>query len=240
MRVIEVAPPARPWEVAAPAWTAATAEPTLTKLLLASAAAFSAAAGVIHFAAVGEHAKAYPQAAAFFIAIGAFQVVWAALVVGRPTRLLYAAGAGASLLTIALWAVSRTSGLPFGPFAGVPEAVGRGDVICTVLEEALVLVTILLAFGVGEASVVDRLVYREGLEALVLVAVAATAWALTGMHGGAAHGLAGGHANLVAHLGHHGLHLLFAGGAVAVYGLYVVARVRRLGWPAFSWRLSAG
>ena len=43
---------------------------------------------------------------------------------------------------------------------------------------------------------------------------ALAAWALTGLHEG--HGLASGaaHANVVLHLGHHGLHLLFAGGGL--------------------------
>jgi hypothetical protein len=39
--------------------------------------------------------------------------------------------------------------------------------------------------------------------------------------------------------GHHGLHLLFAGGAVVVYASYVAGYVRRHGWPSFSWRLDA-
>ena len=39
--------------------------------------------------------------------------------------------------------------------------------------------------------------------------------------------------------GYHGLHLLFAGGAVVVYAAYVAGHVRRHGWPSFSWRLEA-
>ena len=46
--------------------------------------------------------------------------------------------------------------------------------------------------------------------------------------------------NLLSELaGHHGLHLLFAGGAVVVYVAYVAGYVRRHGWPSFSWRLDA-
>lgn len=240
MRVIEVAPPAPPWEVAAPSPRAAPAQTTLTKLVLVSAAAASAAAGIIHFAAAAEHAPSYPQAAAFFVAIGVFQVAWAALILGRPTGTLYAAGVAASVLTIAVWAVSRTTGLPFGPEAFVREAVGRADVISTLLEEAIVLLTIALAFGAGDAIPVDRPSFRGALTSVGTVVGGLTVWALTGLHD--EHGLAAGaaHANILLHLGHHGLHLLFAGGAVAVFGFYLVARVRRLGWPAFSWRLSAG
>src|SRR5437660_8401622 len=94
---------------------------SLTGPLLAAAATVSVASGLIHIAAVPEHWATYRIAAVFFVGLGIFQVVWAALLVGRPSRLLYAVGAAASLLTIGIWIASRTSGLPFGPFAGVAE-----------------------------------------------------------------------------------------------------------------------
>src|SRR5437879_6816895 len=64
--------------------------------LLAGAAILSVAAGLVHFAAVPEHWANYRIAALFFIGLGIFQVGWAALVLGRPSRLLYAAGAARS------------------------------------------------------------------------------------------------------------------------------------------------
>jgi hypothetical protein len=146
---------------------------------------------------------------------------------GRPSRLLYAAGAAASLLTVGIWIASRTSGLPFGPFAGVAERAGRADVVSTILEEVLVVGLILLAFRVGERRRYDRSASLAALIAILGVSASLTIWALTGLHGGA-HELAG----------HHGLHLLFAGGAVMVYLAYVVGHVRRHGWPSFSWRLN--
>ena len=36
---------------------------------------------------------------------------------------------------------------------------------------------------------------------------------------------------------HHAFHLIFAAGAVIVFGLYLVREIRRNGWPSFSWRL---
>ncbi len=221
--------------------------------MLAGAAAASAAAGVIHLAAVPEHWGTYRAAGVFFIAIGTFQVLWGTLVLGRPSRALYATGAAAALLTIGLWAVSRTTGIPFGPFAGVPEPVGRADVIATVLEEVTVVAIILLASAHLRGRTLARGTHRAGLPLVVGVTAALTGWALAAMHAGEhvlnASGLAGragaaaarasGQAGLPAHLlGHHGLHLLFAGGAVALYFLYVVAHVRRYGWPSFSWRLN--
>jgi hypothetical protein len=200
---------------------------TLTGLLLAAVATVSVASGLIHFAAVPEHWADYRIAAVFFVGLGLFQVVWAALVMGRPSRLLYAAGAAASLLTVGIWIASRTSGLPFGPFAGVAERAGRADVVSTILEEVLVVGLILLAFRVGERRRYDRSASLAALIAILGVSASLTIWALTGLHGGA-HELAG----------HHGLHLLFAGGAVMVYLAYVVGHVRRHGWPSFSWRLN--
>jgi hypothetical protein len=200
---------------------------TLTGLLLAAVATVSVASGLIHLTAVPEHWGDYRIAAVFFVGLGVFQVVWAALVMGRPSRLLSAVGAAASLLTIGIWIASRTSGLPFGPFAGVAERAGRADIVSTILEEVLVVGLILLAFGVGERRRYDRSVSRAAITAILGVTASLTFWALTGLHGGA-HELAG----------HHGLHLLFAGGAVLVYFAYVVGHVRRHGWPSFSWRLN--
>ena len=211
--------------------------------LLAGAAILSVAAGLVHFAAVPEHWANYRIAALFFIGLGIFQVGWAALVLGRPSRLLYAAGAAASLGTIAVWTVSRTSGLPFGPFAGIAERAGRADVISTLFEEALLIALILLAYGVGERRRQERSGYRAAIAGILGITGSLTLWALTALHAGG-HGAAvpgaRSQVNLLSELaGHHGLHLLFAGGAVVVYASYVAGYVRRHGWPPFSWRLDA-
>ncbi len=38
-------------------------------------------------------------------------------------------------------------------------------------------------------------------------------------------------------LAHHFFHVVFGGGAVAVFVSYVVIDIRRHGWPTFSWRI---
>ena len=224
MNTLEVAPPRTP-----------------TSLLVAAVAAVSVASGLIHFAAVPEHWADYRIAAVFFVGLGIFQVVWAPLVLGRPSRLLYGVGAAASLLTIGIWITSRTSGLPFGPFAGVAERAGRADIISTLFEEVLVVVLILLAFRVGEGRRHKRRAYPAAITAILGVTASLTIWAMTSLHAGA-HGAGAGtepQVSLLSELaGHHGLHLLFAGGAVMVYLAYVVGHVRRHGWPPFSWRLN--
>ena len=238
MDALEIAP-----RILARPSPSATPSRSLTGLLLAGAAILSAASGLIHVAAVPEHWATYRIAALFFIGLGTFQVAWAALVLGRPSRLLYAAGAAASLGTIAVWAVSRTSGLPFGPFAGIAERAGRADVVSTLFEEALVIALILLAYGVGERRRQEPSGYRAAIAGILAVTGTLTLWALTALHAGD-HGaaLAGARSQvtLLSELaGHHGLHLLFAGGAVVVYASYVAGYVRRHGWPSFSWRLGA-
>jgi hypothetical protein len=163
---------------------------------VAGAAILSVASGLIHIAAVPEHWANYRIAAWFFIGLGIFQVAWAALVLGRPSRLLSAAGAAASLGTIAVWAVSRTSGLPFGPFAGIAERAGRADVISTLFEEALVIALILLAYGLGERRRQEPSGYRAAVAGILAVTGSLTLWALTALHAGG-HGAALGGARPV-------------------------------------------
>jgi len=150
--------------------------------VLVAVATASVAAGVIHLAAIPEHWATYRLAGIFFIAIGAFEILWAVLLVVRPRRILYLAGAVVNVGTIATWALSRTTGLPFGPARGVPEAVGRPDVIATVLEELLVLGIILLT-APWKPVPLPRRIYRAGLAVTAAVAVLGTVWALAAMHG---------------------------------------------------------
>ncbi len=52
----------------------------------------------------------------------------------RPRRRVLLAGAAGSAALVLLWLVSRTSGLPFGPEAGVAEPIGAADTLCVVME----------------------------------------------------------------------------------------------------------
>lgn len=73
----------------------------------------------------------------FFTLLGAFQLIWAAAVWTVRCRRLFILGALANAGAIALWAVTHTVGLPFGPDVGEPESVGIIDLLC-VLAEAVV------------------------------------------------------------------------------------------------------
>lgn len=69
----------------------------------------------------------------FFLVVTPLQITWALLVAKRrvgDARLLAAGGLG-NLAIAAVWLVSRTIGIPFGPEALQAEAAGVKDVLAT-------------------------------------------------------------------------------------------------------------
>jgi hypothetical protein len=101
-------------------------------------AGLSFGAALIHASVILVHFREYWLFGLFFALVTPLQVVWAVLVAGGidDWRLLVG-GAVANLLIAAVWIVSRTSGLPFGPHPWEPEAVGFKDLLATVDELAL-------------------------------------------------------------------------------------------------------
>lgn len=99
-----------------------------------------AGAGAVHLAVVPEHLEAWPAAAVFFVALALAQLATAFLALRRPRRAVWLVAVGLSAATLVLWLVSRAVGLPFGPEAGAPEAVGLADLAAGTLE-AVTLVT---------------------------------------------------------------------------------------------------
>lgn len=115
---------------------------TAARLVLAAAAL---GAGAIHLASADHHLQEWRPLGVSFVLAGAFQVLWAVAVVVRDSRPLLRAGGLASLLFLATWLVSRTTGLPVGPDAFTPEAVGTSDLLCCALEVPVALGALLLA-----------------------------------------------------------------------------------------------
>ena len=103
-------------------------------------AALSVAAAAIHFGFAPAHLDEDWAHGGFFLVLGWFQLAWAALIVARPRRSVLALGVAVNLAVIVVWAVSRTSGLPFGPTADIKEDIGTPDVLAT-LFEGLIVVT---------------------------------------------------------------------------------------------------
>ena len=101
-------------------------------------AAASLGAGAIHAAVVPEHLEETWLFGAFFILCAVFQFGWAAAVLLSSSPDVYRLGIVASVAMVAIWAASRTTGLPVGPEPWTAEAVGALDVIATGLEVLLI------------------------------------------------------------------------------------------------------
>ena len=72
---------------------------------------------------VPEHIHQWFLFGVFFLGLGAFELAWAVALIVSPSRFILSVGLVASAATIALWAVSRTVGMPIGPEPG--RAGGR-------------------------------------------------------------------------------------------------------------------
>jgi hypothetical protein len=117
------------------------AEPPYTahRATLRAVALLSVGAAVIHFAVIAQHFEEWWLTGLFFVAIAVFQIAWALLVLVRPSSPVYLAGALVNAAIVVTWIVSRTTGVPVGPEAGEPEAVGFPDTLATAFEVVLVV-----------------------------------------------------------------------------------------------------
>jgi hypothetical protein len=104
----------------------------------------SLGAAIVHFGFASAHFSEYWLYGLFFVAMGWFQVLWAAAIVMRPSRRLLIAGALANEAIIAVWVASRTVGVWIGPNASIKEAAGFPDILCTVLEGIVAVGAIVL------------------------------------------------------------------------------------------------
>ncbi|MEA2398418.1 MAG: hypothetical protein QOK25_1974 [Thermoleophilaceae bacterium] len=99
------------------------------RLFLACGLAWGAS--VIHVEAAIEHLQEFALFSVFFALLAATQLLWGILLYRSPGRKLLIAGAVMSLAVVALWLVSRTSGLPIGPAPGTAERFGALDSVAT-------------------------------------------------------------------------------------------------------------
>ena len=103
-------------------------------------------AEAIHTAVISEHFREWWAEGVFFFALSVLEGALAAALLLTRARQPRLAAVVLSLATIAIWAWSRTTGLPLGPEAGYPEPVGRADTVATMLEAltALALAPVVL------------------------------------------------------------------------------------------------
>lgn len=113
-------------------------------------AALLAAAGVIHLVMVPSHWGTSVAEGAGFLVAGWLQIGLAVALVLRPARWMLQLTVVTNLALVAVWIVSRTAGLPFGPHAGHAETVSIVDGTTVTFElTAVALALGLLLRGIG-------------------------------------------------------------------------------------------
>ena len=99
---------------------------------------------VIHAAVLPEHLDEWPAAGVFFALLALGELALAVAVLLRPGPPALLACAAISGGPLALWLVSRTAGLPFGPVAWLPEPVGLADLAACALEVLTLVLAVAL------------------------------------------------------------------------------------------------
>jgi hypothetical protein len=148
------------------------------RLLLMAGLVGSAA---IHAAVVPEHLKEWNAAGAFFIILTAAELVVAGALLTRARQnLALLAAAVVSVGPLLIWLCSRTAGLPFGPEAGVPEAIGLPDCVACALELATLLAAIALLRAQGWLRRPSASAHLRAITLIAVIAVTAIGLAGTG------------------------------------------------------------
>jgi hypothetical protein len=108
---------------------------------LIRATVLSASLALVHFLATPLYFDRWLGYGVFFLTVAVLQVMYSmALAAGEPNRALLWLGILGNALVIALWAVTRTVGIPlFGPMAGEVLPVGLLDGLAQVLAAILIV-----------------------------------------------------------------------------------------------------
>jgi hypothetical protein len=140
-------------------------------------------AAIIHGTVVSEHFQAWRPAGLFFLGTQLVEISLALAAVYAWRRLsaqlVFLTGVG----TVAVWMLSRTFGMPFGPAAfRVPEAIGVPDLACCILELTAAALAVPLAFGLrlpsGGAGARSRTVALLMAGLLAMSVTAVSLWGL--------------------------------------------------------------
>ncbi|MDQ1056578.1 hypothetical protein QFZ23_000479 [Arthrobacter globiformis] len=134
---------------------------------LAAVALFGCAA--IHLALIPDHINHWVVASAFFLTLAMAEIACGVLLLGRAGLNVLVAIAAAAVVPLALWAWSRTSGLPFGPNSNVPEPVGLADVAAGLLELGTLVIAVVLLRARRTVTPEKRTTLSPHLRALAVV-----------------------------------------------------------------------
>lgn len=149
--------------------TPGTRRSDLTRLLVAGLLG----SAVIHAAVVPEHLDEWAAAGLFFVLLTLAELVAADALLRRPGPSALVVAVAVSLTPLAVWCVSRTAGLPFGPEVGTPEAVGLADVVACLLELGTLVGALALLHGPGRVRGPRASAHARALALLAVVAVTA-------------------------------------------------------------------
>lgn len=116
-----------------------TGKTTDSRLAVRLAALASLGAAVVHVAVVPSHWQQWVPSGLFFLSLAVFQAVWSWKVLVHTTIALLSAGVVVNAGALALWAMSRTAGPPFGPNAGHVEVIAGADVCAMLLQLYVVM-----------------------------------------------------------------------------------------------------
>jgi hypothetical protein len=159
----------------------ATGDPVAIAVVVAASA--SAGAGLVHAAAAGAHAE-HRLLAVSFAAAAVVQLAWAAMVWLRPaTRALVLWGVAVQLAAVAVWAVSRTTGIGWVLGLEGVEPVTLQDATATVLELLAVLAGLFLLVAPQRRHGHGDTGRRGALLGTLLVAAALPAMVTPHVHG---------------------------------------------------------
>lgn len=125
-------------------------------VLRAGASGALLGAAVLHASVVVEHSEEWAPAGLFFVGLQAVETMLAVALWLRWSRGPAAAVVASSVGALAIWLVSRTTGLPLGPAPfRVPEELGGTDLACAALE-VLAALLVLPALGRRRAGAPPR------------------------------------------------------------------------------------
>jgi hypothetical protein len=134
--------------------------PRSQRSFAAVAAWSSFVAGMVHVVVAPDHWEESLLYGVFFLAVSLGQLGFAILVAWRPTARLLVVGAIGQLAIVALWAVTRTVGIPLGPEAGTVEAIGAMDLISVAVELVCALACVAAAGATRNSDGVSAAVNR--------------------------------------------------------------------------------
>lgn len=148
--------------------------------------AFAVAAGVIHAVALVQHFSEAYLYGVFFAIVAASQLAWGSWLYRHPDdRRFLAAGATANIAIVAIWALSRTTGVPLIPQVGQAEAFGLLDLLATCDELAIAALVIAILLPAGPLGTRLGQLNKDQANRLLAALISATLLAI--MLGGHAH-----------------------------------------------------